>query len=63
MPKFTIDKIEYHTEDLTEHGEKLYQSLQFSMRELKKIESELEVYKTAHKAFTKEFRSELTNKK
>lgn len=60
MPKFSIDSVEYNTEDLSEHAQKLYNSLQYAMVQLKKIESEIEIYKIAHKALADELRNEIT---
>ncbi|MDA9794844.1 DUF6447 family protein [Paracoccaceae bacterium] len=59
MPKFTIDSVEYNTEDLNEHAQKLYSSLQYAMVQLKKIESEAEIYKIAHQTIANELRQEL----
>ena len=59
MPKFTIDSVEYNTEDLNEQAQKLYASLQYAMVQLKKIESEAEIYKIAHQALANELRQEL----
>ena len=59
MPKFTIDSIEYNTEDLNEHAQKMYNSLQYTMLQLNKIEKEVEIYKIAHKALVDELRKEL----
>ena len=59
MPKFTIDSVEYNTEDLSEHGQKLYNSLQYTMVQLKKIENEAEVYRIAHKVLVSELQHEL----
>lgn len=59
MPKFTIDSIEYNTEDLNEHAQKLYSSLQYAIVQLKKIENEVEVYRTANKVLIDELRQEL----
>ena len=59
MPKFSIDSVEYNTEDLSEHAQKLYNSLQYAMVQLKNIESEAEIYKIAHKALADELWKEL----
>ena len=59
MPKFTIDSIEYNTEDLSEHAQKLYNSLQYTMVQLKKIESEAEIYRIAQKVLVSELQHEL----
>ena len=57
MPKFTVDSINYNTEDLSEYGQKIYESLQFTLMQLGKLENEIEIYKIAHKALSDEFRS------
>jgi hypothetical protein len=59
MPKFTIDSVEYNTEDLNEHAQKLYTGLQYAMVQLKKIDTEAEIYKIAHKALVSELRQEI----
>lgn len=63
MPKFTVDDIEYNTEDLSEQAQKTYQSLQYTMLQLKKIETEVEIYKVAHRALADELRKELEKNK
>ena len=63
MPKFTVDDIEYNTEDLSEQAQKTYQSLQYTMLQLKKIETEVEIYKVAHRALADELRKELAKNK
>ena len=63
MPKFTVDEIEYNTEDLSEQAQKTYQSLQYTLLQLKKIETEVEIYKVAHKALADELRKELAKNK
>ena len=59
MPKFTVDEIEYNTEDLSQQAQKTYQSLQYTMLQLKKIETEVEIYKVAHRTLAEELRKEL----
>tara|TARA_B110000003_G_C16481089_1_gene469599 strand:- start:178 stop:408 length:231 start_codon:yes stop_codon:yes gene_type:complete len=59
VPKFTVDAIEYNTEDLNEQAQKTYQSLQYTLLQLKKIETEVEIYKVAHRALAEELRKEL----
>lgn len=63
MPKFTIDGIEYNTEDLNEHCQKVYETLQYSLVQLQKIENEIEIYKIAHKHLSNEFRLEVSKDK
>ena len=59
MPKITVDGIEYNTEELSEHAQKLYNSLQYTMVQLKKIENEAEIYRIAHKVLVSELQHEL----
>jgi|TARA_B110000211_G_C13587869_1_gene339102 hypothetical protein len=61
MPKFTIDSIDYNTEDLSEHAKKMYDSLQYTLLQLKKNESEIEIYKIAHQALADALRNKLAN--
>ena len=46
MPKFTVDGIEYNTEDLTENGKAQLASLQFLEVQMSKLKSEIAVYQT-----------------
>ena len=59
MPKITVDGIEYNTEDLTDNGKAQLASLQFLEVQMKKIEAEIAVYKTAKTAYTAALRSAL----
>lgn len=63
MPKFTIDKVEFNTEDLSDQGRKVFESLQFVMIQLQKVENELDVYKIAYATLTEKLRSELAHLK
>lgn len=62
MPRFSIDEIEYNTEDLTQNGRALYDSLQFTLLQLQKIEKELQVYKIAHGTLMAQLKLELIDK-
>ena len=59
MPKITIDDIEYNTEDLSENGKAQLASLQFLQVQMKKIEAEIAVYKTARIAYIAALKVEL----
>ena len=59
MPKITIDDIEYNTEDLSENGKAQLASLQFLQVQMKKIESEIAVYKTAQNSYAAALKAQL----
>ena len=59
MPKFTVDGLEYNSEDLSENGKAQLASLQFLEVQMKKIESELAVYKTARATYLLSLKQEL----
>ena len=59
MPKITIDDVEYNSEDLSENGKAHLASLQFLQVQMKKIESEIAVYKTARTAYIATLKAEL----
>ena len=59
MPKITVDNIEYNTEDLSDNGKAQVASLQFLEVQMKKLESEISVYKTARIAYSAALKSEL----
>lgn len=59
MPKFTIDEIEYNTEDLSDNGKAQLASLQFLQAHMNKIKSEIAVYQTAHSAYVNALKNEL----
>ncbi len=59
MPKITIDDIEYNTEDLSENGKAQLASLQFLQVQMRKIESEIAVYKTARNSYVAALKTEL----
>lgn len=62
MPKITIDDVEYNSEDLSENGKAQLASLQFLQVQMKKIESEIAVYKTARSAYIATLKAELEPK-
>ena len=59
MPKITIDKIEYNTEDLSEAGVAQVASLQFLEVQMSKIQSEIAVYQTARNSYIAALKAEL----
>lgn len=59
MPKFTIDDIEYNTEDLSDNGKAQLASLQFLEVQMNKIKAEIAVYQTARNSYTAALKAEL----
>ena len=59
MPKFTVDDIEYNTEDLSENGKAQLASLQFLEVQMNKLKSEIAVYQTARNSYTAALKAEL----
>lgn len=59
MPKFTVDGIDYNTEDLSENGKAQLASLQFLEFQMRKIKDEIAVYKTAKSSYTARLKAEL----
>jgi len=51
MPKITIDGSEYHTEDLSENGRAVLESLQFTEMQLQKVSKELKIYQLAQQTY------------
>jgi hypothetical protein len=51
MPKITIDGTEYHTEDLSENGRAVLESLQFTEMQLQKVSKELKIYQLAQQTY------------
>lgn len=62
MPKFTIDGMEYNTEDLTENGKAQLASLQFLEVQMSKLKSEIAVYQTARNSYSAALKAELEAK-
>ena len=62
MPKFTVDGIEYNTEDLTENGKAQLASLQFLEVQMSKLKSEIAVYQTARNSYSAALKAELEAK-
>ena len=59
MPKFTLDEIEYNSEDLTDNGKAQLASLQFLEVQMKKLQSEIAVYQTAKNSYIAALKIEL----
>ena len=51
MPKFTVDGIEYNSEDLTDNGKAQLASLQFLETQMNKLKNEIAVFQTAKQAY------------
>ena len=63
MPKFTVDGIEYRTEDLSDNGNAQLASLQFLDFQMRKIKDEIAVYNTAKDSYTAGLKSDLEKAK
>ena len=61
MPKFTVDEIEYNSEDLSDNGKAQLASLQFLEVQMNKLQSEIAVYQTARNAYVAALKEELNN--
>ena len=61
MPKFTVDGIEYNTEDLSDNGKAQLASLQFLEVQMQKLKSEISVYQTARNSYVLALKEELEN--
>ena len=59
MPKITIDDIDYNTEDMSENGRAQLASLQFLQVQVNKLNKEMEIYQTAHKAYVEALKAEI----
>ena len=59
MPKFTIDDMEYNTEDLSDNGKAQLASLQFLEVQMRKLKKEIAVYETARRSYAAELKNEL----
>ena len=59
MPKFTIDGLDYNTEDLSDNGKAQLASLQFLEAQMQKIKAEIAVYETAKLAYARALKEEL----
>jgi hypothetical protein len=59
MPKITIEGTEFNTEDLTDNGKAQLASLQFLEAQMRKLENEIAVYRTARAAYAAQLKAEL----
>lgn len=59
MPKFTVEGIEYNSEDLSENGKAQLASLQFLEVQMSKLQSELAVYQTARNSYVAALKKEI----
>jgi hypothetical protein len=59
MPKFTVDGIDYNTEDLSENAKTQLSSLQFLEFQMRKIKDEITVYNTAKASYIAGLKAEL----
>ena len=59
MPKFTVDDIEYNTEDLSDNGKAQLASLQFLEVQMNKLNSEIAVYQTAKNSYIAALKAEI----
>lgn len=58
MPKFTVENIEYNTEDLSDNGKAQLASLQFLEVQMNKIKAEIRVYQTARNSYVEALKAE-----
>jgi len=61
MATIKIDDKEYNTDDLSDNAKEQIASLQFTQGELKKLEAQIAVYRTAASAYARAFKSEVDN--
>ena len=59
MPKFTVDGIDYNSEDLSEAGKAQLASLQFLEGQMRKLKEEIAIYNTARASYIAGLRAEL----
>lgn len=59
MPKIKLDDIEYNSEDLSEAGQRLLASLQFTEAQILKLDNEIRVYKLAQNMYAQSLKNEL----
>ena len=63
MPKFSIDGVEYNSEDLSSEGQAKLASLQFLELQMRKLQDEIAVYNTAKASYITGLKSELSQTK
>ena len=59
MPKIKIDEIEYNTEDLSDVGQRLLVSLQFTEAQIQRLDNEIKVYRVAQQSYAQSLKDEL----
>ena len=59
MPKIKLDDLEFNTEDLSEEGLSTLRSLQFLEVQLRKLKSEIDVYRTAERHYATAIKDEI----
>ena len=59
MASVTIDGTEYNVDNISERGKEQLASLQFVQAELKKLEAQINIYRTAQSAYSVALKNEL----
>ena len=59
MPNITIDGKEYNSDDLSQNAKEQLVSLQFVQSEIKRVEAQLAVFKTAAVAYSASLKQEI----
>ena len=59
MANITIDGTDYNLDDLSEKAKEQLGSIQFVQNEIKKLEAQINIYKTAGASFTAALKQEL----
>ena len=59
MPKFIVEGVEYNSEDLSDRGNANLNSLKYTVKKIKELESEIAIYETAKRAYLFAMKSEI----
>ena len=59
MPNITIDDKEYNLDEMSDNAKNQLASLQFVQSEMRRLESQIAVYKTAASLYTNALKNEL----
>jgi hypothetical protein len=59
MPKFTVDGIDYNSEDLSDNGKAQLASLQFLEGQMQKLQQEIAAYRTAQITYMQALKAEI----
>lgn len=59
MPKITVDGVMAHSEDLSEEGRHLFQTLQFLEREMQQIDQQIQVVEDSKSALLRSLQDSL----